>query len=75
VRENYSERELDQETPVTSPEVHMDLFGETHQNEEAAGTSMNIGEKWCAQGDDFRTFPSEFVANLPNIEVPAELGL
>jgi hypothetical protein len=32
-------------------------------------------EKWCAQGDNFRTFLSDFVANLPHFEVPAELGL
>jgi hypothetical protein len=31
--------------------------------------------KWCAQGDDFRTFLSDFVAVLPHIEIPAELAL
>lgn len=31
--------------------------------------------KWCAQGDDFRTFLGDFVAALPQIEFPAELNL
>jgi hypothetical protein len=36
---------------------------------------MRIGFRWRAQGDDFRTFQSDFVANLANIEIPAELGV
>jgi hypothetical protein len=31
--------------------------------------------KWCAQGDDFRTFLGQFVATLPQIELPAGLNL
>jgi hypothetical protein len=26
--------------------------------------------KWCAQGDDFRTFLADFVAALPHIAFP-----
>ncbi len=32
-------------------------------------------EKWCAQGDDFRTFLGEFVASLPQVEFPHRLSL
>jgi site-specific DNA recombinase len=32
-------------------------------------------EKWRTQGDDFRTFLAEFVAILPQIDLPAGLGL
>ena len=28
-----------------------------------------LGEKWCAQGDDFRTFLGEFVACLPHANI------
>jgi hypothetical protein len=31
--------------------------------------------KWRAQGDDFRTFLSDLVAVLPQIELPAGLSL
>ena len=31
--------------------------------------------KWRAQGDDLRTFLSEFVSILPQVEVPIELHL
>jgi len=30
--------------------------------------------KWCAQGDDFRTFMRDFVASLPEMEFPAEMS-
>jgi len=26
------------------------------------------GEKWCAQGDDFRTFLNDFVGNLAQVD-------
>ena len=32
-------------------------------------------KEWCAQGDDSRTFLSDFVAALQQIEFPAELNL
>jgi hypothetical protein len=31
--------------------------------------------EWRAQGDDFRTFLSDFVASLPEVEFPPELTL
>jgi len=31
--------------------------------------------KWRAQGDDFRTFLGDFVAALPQIELPSGLNL
>jgi hypothetical protein len=31
--------------------------------------------KWCAQGDDFRTFLGEFVSSLPQVEVIVGLSL
>jgi hypothetical protein len=33
------------------------------------------GLKWRAQGDDFRTFLTDFAASLPQIEFPAGLSL
>jgi hypothetical protein len=40
-------------------------------------TAQALGkmEKWRAQGDDFRTFLSDFVANVPQFEIPVGLGL
>jgi hypothetical protein len=32
-------------------------------------------ERWCAQGDDFRTFLGDFVAGLPQIELASGLKL
>lgn len=34
-----------------------------------------IHKKWCAQGDDSRTFLGDFVAALSQIVFPAELNL
>jgi hypothetical protein len=31
--------------------------------------------KWCAQGDDFRTFLGDLVATLPQIVFPAGLNI
>jgi hypothetical protein len=31
--------------------------------------------KWCAQGDDLRTFLCDFVACLPQVEFPPTLSL
>ena len=31
--------------------------------------------KWCAQGDDFRTFLGDFVASLPQYDFPDGLRL
>jgi hypothetical protein len=31
--------------------------------------------RWCARGDDFRTFLADFVAALPQIELPSGLNL
>jgi hypothetical protein len=33
------------------------------------------GEEWRAQGDDYRTFLSDFVASLSEVEFPPELSL
>jgi hypothetical protein len=33
-----------------------------------------LGMKWCAQGDDFRTFLAEFVPNVQLFEIPSELS-
>ena len=32
-------------------------------------------KKWCAQGDDFRTFLADFVANVPQFDLSAALSL
>jgi hypothetical protein len=32
-------------------------------------------KEWCAQGDDFRTFLSDFVANLPQLDFLDVLSL
>jgi hypothetical protein len=37
-------------------------------------TSFLLG-KWCAQGDDFRTFLGDFVAALPQIVFPSGLNI
>ena len=39
--------------------------------------SLNVDFKrqWCAQGDDFRTFLSDFVASLTQVEFPNGLTL
>jgi hypothetical protein len=42
---------------------------------DSSKTCIFIGEKWCAQGDDLRTFLTEFVAALPQIELPHGLNL
>jgi len=46
-----------------------------NQNRRIRNLLVRQRVKWRAQGDDFRTFLHEFVANLPQIEFPAGLGL
>jgi hypothetical protein len=36
---------------------------------------FRVSEKWCAQGDDFRTFLAEFVSSLPPTDLLTELAL
>jgi hypothetical protein len=31
--------------------------------------------EWCAQGHDFRTFLGDFLASLPQFDIPGELSL
>jgi hypothetical protein len=42
---------------------------------EKGSAATALGQNWRAQGDDPKTFLSDFVAALPQIEFPPELKL
>jgi hypothetical protein len=44
--------------------IHIGLFAMAFRWYVSKELSTAVGEKWCAQGDDFRTFLTEFLSCL-----------
>jgi hypothetical protein len=63
-------------TTASSEEVQENRRSRTFGSESGScGRFLFLQKKWCARGDDFRTFLAEFVSSLPPTDLLAELTL